>query len=113
WKVSDIAASTIAFTTVIGFANGGGGEHENVLLQQAIAQRFNEQDARALFEDLRERDDPEAPVSSPRRARYLLPEPVDPGARAVFDPGSFVDKTPLEVTGSASGALVGRIDPTR
>src|SRR5262245_10082785 len=27
WRVLDVAASTIAFTTVIGFGNGGGGEH--------------------------------------------------------------------------------------
>src|SRR3989454_2597884 len=103
WKLTDVVACTIAFTTVIGFGNGGGGEHLNSLLLGALQKRFGEKRGRLLWSDLRSADDPEAPVSTRKRFPYLGASAghVDAAAVALLDAGSFVAADPLTVTGGA------------
>src|SRR5438445_2107173 len=103
WKLTDVVACTIAFTTVIGFGNGGGGEHLNSLLLGALQKRFGEKRGRLLWSDLRSADDPEAPVSTRKRFPYLGTGAgrVDAAAVALLDAGSFVAADPLTVTGGA------------
>jgi len=102
WRLRDIAASAVAFTTVIGFGNGGGGEHRNAVLLQALQQRFGERQGRRLWEDLRSAEDPEAPVTTTRRFRYPSRRDLDARAVALLDPGSVVEQTPLDGVTTAS-----------
>src|SRR5256712_8059011 len=106
WKLTDVVACTIAFTTVIGFGNGGGGEHLNSLLLGALQKRFGEKRGRLLWSDLRSADDPEAPVSTRKRFPYLGTGAgrVDAAAVALLDACSFVAVHPLAVTGAALAA---------
>src|SRR5438309_1433683 len=101
WKLTDVVACTIAFTTVIGFGNGGGGEHENALLLAALEQRFGAKRGQLLWADLRSADDPETPVSTRERFPYLTTSRrrIDPAAVARLDPGSFVAAKPLTISG--------------
>jgi acyl-homoserine lactone acylase PvdQ len=102
WRLRDIAASAVAFTTVIGFGNGGGGEHRNAVLLQALQARFGERQGRALWEDLRSAEDPEAPVTTTRRFRYPSRRGIDADAVAMLDAGSVVERTPLDGVTMAS-----------
>jgi hypothetical protein len=103
WKVTDVVAATVSFITVIGFGNGGGGEHQNALLLQALQSRFGARKGGLLFQDLRSAEDPEAPVTTRKRFPYLEPKPgqVKRDAIALIDPGSFVAANPLPAAETA------------
>lgn len=100
WSLADSVASAVAFCTVIGFCNGGGGEHRNLQLFQALVERFGERTGRRLYDDLRAAEDPSAPVTTRDVFPYMAREGIDPAAVARFDSGSFVPYEPLR-TGSA------------
>ena len=104
WRLRDIAASAVAFTTVIGFGNGGGGEHRNAVLLQALRERFGERQGRRLFEDLRSAEDPEAPVTTTRRFRYPSRQGIDDRAVAMLDAGSVIERTPLDGASTTASA---------
>ncbi|TMA32677.1 MAG: penicillin acylase family protein [Deltaproteobacteria bacterium] len=108
WKLTDVVACTVSFTTVIGFGNGGGGEHRNSLLLGALQRRLGDKRGRLLWRDLRSADDPEAPVSTRKRFPYLgvSPRRVDTAAVALLDPGSFIGTDPIAVTGGAVAATI-------
>ena len=95
WQLADSAASAIAFCTVIGFCNGGGSEHRNVQLFQALVGRFGERVGNRLYEDLRAAEDKSAPVSTRKRFPYMEGADVDPAAVAFFDEGSFAGYEPV------------------
>lgn len=103
WSLADSVASAVAFCTVIGFCNGGGGEHRNLQLLQALTERFGERTGRKLYDDLRAAEDPSAPVTTRNRFPYMERKGIDPAAVARFDPGSFVPYEPLR-TASAETA---------
>jgi acyl-homoserine lactone acylase PvdQ len=105
WRLSDSAASAIAFCTVIGFCNGGGSEHRNVQMLQALVTRFGEKVGARLYGDLRAADDPDAPVTTRRKFPYPDTRNVSPDAVALFDEGSFVDYQPVETSAAASAVL--------
>lgn len=105
WRLSDSAASAIAFCTVIGFCNGGGNEHRNVELFQALATRFGTSVGERLYDDLRAAEDPSAPVTTRKSFPYMEGSGVDPAAVAFFDEGSFTGYEPLG-TPAATTALV-------
>jgi len=71
WRQSDSAASGIAFCTVIGFCNGGGEEHRNLQLRQALTARYGKRTGRKLYDDLRAGDDPSAPMTTRRAFPYM------------------------------------------
>lgn len=102
WRLRDIAASAVAFTTVIGFGNGGGGEQRNAVLLQALQERFGQRQGRKLWEDLRSAEDPEAPVTTTRRFRYPSRQGIDDRAVAMLDAGSVVERTPLDGASTTS-----------
>jgi acyl-homoserine lactone acylase PvdQ len=104
WKQTDVLASGIAFITVIGFGNGGGGEHRNLQLWQALVERLGERKGTRLYDDLRAGDDKDAPLTTGRKFPYMLRKKIDEQAVAVFDPGSFAGFDPVTV-GSAGGAF--------
>jgi acyl-homoserine lactone acylase PvdQ len=95
WRLSDSAASGIAFCTVIGFCNGGGNEHRNVQLFQALLARFGAATGELLYDDLRAGEDRSAPVSTQKSFPYMERTNVDPAAVAFFDEGSFDGYEPL------------------
>ena len=101
WRLSDSAASGIAFCTVIGFCNGGGGEHRNLQLWQALVARHGERVGAQLYDDLRAGDDPSAPVTTRRAFPYMQRKRIDPAAVAQFDADSFVGYEPIDTSAAA------------
>ncbi|SEH15052.1 penicillin acylase family protein [Thermoleophilum album] len=104
WKVTDL----IATASLIGgiFGKGGGGELQSALLLQEAQRRFGNRRGRAVWHDLREADDPEAPVTvEGRRFPYQTePRKLAPDSLALPDPGSvrFVDVVAGESGSSGS-----------
>jgi len=100
WKPTD----TVAVASLIGgiFGRGGGSEG---LASQALAaarERFQGAKARAVFEDFRREDDPEAPVTTTKRFPFDDPGPVDDDAVAVPKLGSIQDRNPVQSGSTAS-----------
>jgi acyl-homoserine lactone acylase PvdQ len=93
WQVTDIVG--IAGGVEFIFGGGGGAEHRNAELFQALIAQYGEQTGAALFRDLRQADDPETPFTASGEFPYLIPEQIDPAAVALPDPGSFVPHPPL------------------
>lgn len=91
WSVTD----TVAVAALIGsqFGVGGGNELRNAFFLDALeAAGHTPLQARAIFDDFRFADDPEAPVTAPGNFPWNLDlGPIDPASRARPDPGTFVD----------------------
>ena len=86
WTMTDL----IGVSGFIGsiFGRGGGDEARRSMFLDALRDRLGEPRGTAVWNDLRNFDDPEAPVSSSRRASWHTPFTDTPGA-AVLDDGSF------------------------
>jgi acyl-homoserine lactone acylase PvdQ len=107
------------------FGKGGGGEATNARWLRQLEAKFGTEQAIRVFEDLRERNDPEAPTTASVRFPYLG-EPVNPTApgAAVPDldgptaPGTGADAggselpvpLPLPVAGEQSRPDIGVVD---
>jgi acyl-homoserine lactone acylase PvdQ len=102
FTVNDVIASAALIAARFG-ANGGQ-EVRNAMFLDALEQRFGEADARRVFADLREANDPEAPVTVPGSFPYELPPASAPGS-VVVDDGSFTG-APLAQRAFASNALL-------
>lgn len=65
-------ADVVYVASLVGgiFGKGGGQEADNAAWYQALVKRFGATRAKRLYADLREKDDPEAPVTSTRRTPY-------------------------------------------
>ena len=109
WTRTDIVASATLIQSI--FAIGGGGEHQNLRLLQALDAGFGPDSpavpeaACALWRDLRHANDPDTHYSinaatfetqSPASVSEACPQPLPQGA-AIFDPGSF--ETPPDLPG--------------
>jgi acyl-homoserine lactone acylase PvdQ len=103
WQVRDVVAIAVLFTQV--FGAGGGGEHANVILRQALEAKLGNATGDALWQDLREADDPEAPVTTSRRFAFPRRRDVDPAAIAIPDPGSIAGGGPIAVRDRVLAAL--------
>ena len=80
WKPTD----TVAIASLIGgiFGKGGGNESQAGQVLAAANARFeNARRARAVFDDFRDREDPEAPITTRRRFPFDNPGRVDRGGR--------------------------------
>jgi acyl-homoserine lactone acylase PvdQ len=91
------------------FGANGGREVANSMLLDALERRFGDADARRVFADLRQANDPEATVTVPGPAPYQLPVETATGSILVDD-GSFVG-APLDApartpTAASSAVLV-------
>ena len=84
------------------FGKGGGGEEANARWLNQLTAAYGADQARAVFEDLRERNDPEAPATSSIRFPYLgeAVDPTEPGA-AVPD----LDGPTAPGTGADAGSV--------
>jgi acyl-homoserine lactone acylase PvdQ len=86
------------------FGTNGGQEVQNAMFLDALEERLGATDARAVFADLREANDPEAPVTVPGSFPQELPSSPAPGS-VVVDDGSFTGAQP-SVPAVASNALL-------
>jgi acyl-homoserine lactone acylase PvdQ len=86
------------------FGTNGGQEVGNAMFLDALEKRFGDADARHVFADLREANDPESPVSVPGSFAQELPAATSPGS-VVLDEGSFTGKA-LSAPAFASNALL-------
>jgi acyl-homoserine lactone acylase PvdQ len=101
FTANDVVAS--AALIAARFGTNGGQEVHNAMFLDALEDRLGPADARLVFADLREANDPEAPVSVPGRFPQQLPS-GSPGS-AVIDDGSFTG-APLDAPATASNALL-------
>jgi hypothetical protein len=85
------------------FGANGGQEAANSMFLDALEKRLGDADARSAFADLRESDDPEAPVTAPGRFPYEQTSSPATGS-VVLDDGSFAG-APLEAPAFASNVL--------
>jgi len=87
------------------FGANGGQEVANSMFLDALERRFGDADARRVFADLRQANDPEAPVTGTGTFPYQLPEEAAAAGSVVVDDGSF-SGSPLPQPGGASNALL-------
>ena len=102
FTANDVIASSALIAARFG-ANGGQ-EAANSMFLDALDGRLGAADARKVFADLREANDPEAPVTGPGTFPYELPSETAPGS-VILDDGSF-QGAPLEAPAFASNALL-------
>ena len=78
FTANDVVAS--AALVAARFGTNGGQEVANAMLLAALEKRFGDADARRVFADLRESNDPEAPVSIPGSFTQELPAATSVGS---------------------------------
>ena len=102
FTANDVVASAALIAAQ--FGTNGGQEVENAMFLDALEARLGPADARSVFADLREANDPEAPVTIPGSFPQQLPSSPAPGS-IVIDDGSFTG-APLGAPSAASNALL-------
>ncbi|MDX6513422.1 MAG: hypothetical protein QOE36_2926, partial [Gaiellaceae bacterium] len=107
WTREDV----VAVGTLVGanFGAGGGDEVRRAEFLSALQQRLGEAKGRAVFDDLRELQDPEAPVSVP--GTFAYGSPSSGAGNAEIDAGSFqpwggAGSTSYRSTPHASNAIL-------
>ena len=100
---NDVVACTALIAARFG-ANGGQ-EVANAMFLDALEQRFGDADARRVFADLRQVNDPESPVTLPGIFTHALPADPAPGS-VVVDDGSFTGVPLNQAQASASNAVL-------
>jgi acyl-homoserine lactone acylase PvdQ len=103
YTANDVVAAAALIAARFG-ANGGG-EAENAQFLDALREKLGTQ-ADAVFADLRQANDPEAPVSVPGSFSQALPASPAPGS-VVLDDGSFSGVTVPKQSGASNALLVG------
>ena len=102
FTANDVIAS--AALIAARFGTNGGQEVQNSMFVDALADRLGAADARNVFADLRESNDPESPVSVP--GSYPQQAPASPAlGSVVLDDGSFTG-APLAAPQFGSNALL-------
>ena len=112
YRAKGIAAATFTPVDVVAsaaliasqFGTNGGQEAQNAMFLDALQKRLGAEDAQRVFADLRQANDPEAPVTIPGSFPQELPSSPAPGS-AVIDDGSFAG-APLDAPAVASNALL-------
>jgi acyl-homoserine lactone acylase PvdQ len=102
WTPADVVAIATLIQAI--FAAGGGNELGNARFLQKAEARLGAGRARALWKDLRESNDPEAPVTSGRTFPYERAGRVNRSAVAVPDRGSLHMFDPLTTQPPGQGA---------
>ena len=102
FTANDVVAS--AALIAARFGTNGGQEVGNAMFLDALRDRLGDADARRVFADLRESNDPEAPVSLPGSFPQEAPSAATPGS-ALLDDGSFTGAA-LTAPAFASNALL-------
>lgn len=83
------------------FGKGGGHEFENAIWLQRLTSRFGQRTGRAIYDDLREKNDPEAPTTATTPFPYGGSDPVNPNKPGVALPDIGGPTAP------GTGALLG------
>lgn len=93
----------VSIASLVGgiFGTGGGGQYTNAIWLQQLQERFGASEGRRIYDDLREKNDPEAPVSSPVRSPYGGAGGVNPTLPGVAMPDLHPAATQL-----ATGAII-------
>ena len=102
FTANDVIAS--AALIAARFGTNGGQEVQNSMFLDALADRLGAADARNVFADLRESNDPESPVSVPGSFPQQMPSSPALGS-VVLDDGSFTG-APLAAPQFGSNALL-------
>ena len=89
------------------FGANGGQEAQNAMFLDALQRRLGPTQGRAVFDDLREANDPEAPVSVPGSFSYELPAATAPGS-VVLDDGSYGGAPASRSEPMSNALLLGR-----
>jgi acyl-homoserine lactone acylase PvdQ len=98
-----VRSDIVSIASLVGgiFGTGGGGQYTNAIWLQQLQERFGARAGRQMYDDLREKNDPEAPVTSPVRTPYGGPRGVRPGLSGVAMPDLHPKATQL-----GTGAIV-------
>jgi acyl-homoserine lactone acylase PvdQ len=103
FKATDVVA--VATQLEFLFGAGGGREHRNANLLQKLTATYGPTDGRALYDDLRNVEDPDAPVTTTESFPFLIQGPIDPAAVAMPDLGSVIFTDFVQLTGPAPPPL--------
>jgi acyl-homoserine lactone acylase PvdQ len=108
WSPTDV----IAEASLIGgiFGKGGGSEVRSALALEAFEKQFGKKAGRRAWQDFREHNDPEAPVTVSKGFPYETGSPFAPAGLAMPDPGSvsFVnDGEPLASSSAPAASVKG------
>ena len=95
WVQGDVIAAAALLAGV--FGKGGGDETRRSMLLDALQTRLGDTQGRALWEDLREQNDPEAVATITHRPFKYGNKVVDSPGNAVVDDGTF---QPIDVSGN-------------
>ncbi|HEX4929413.1 MAG TPA: penicillin acylase family protein [Gaiellaceae bacterium] len=89
------------------FGANRGSEGQNAQFLSALQSRYGAAQGRSIFDDLREANDPEAPISLPGSFPQELPVSTAPGS-VVLDDGSFATSAPRVSAPMSNALLLGR-----
>ncbi|MGH3445012.1 MAG: penicillin acylase family protein [Nocardioidaceae bacterium] len=87
------------------FGKGGGHEYQNAIWLQRLMHTFGARKAKRIYEDLREKNDPDAPTTATVRTPYGGGNAIHPGRPGVAMPdlgGATAPGTGAELSGSSS-----------
>ena len=122
-------ADIVAIASLVGgiFGKGGGGEVDNATWLQNLEAKFGAAQGRKIFDDFREKNDAEAPTTSPYRAPWggggvnpdqpgvalpdLHPAATAPGTGAISSDGTGTGIDPSNLGLDAIGRLSGPFGP--
>jgi acyl-homoserine lactone acylase PvdQ len=97
WTVGDV----IDLATLLGgiFGKGGGSEVRNAATLQYLQKHFSAATAGAMFTDLKEQNDPDAPTTASGNFPYEIPGTINPALTAMPDDASApLTGTPTDTT---------------
>src|SRR5438132_13773603 len=86
WRETDVVA--VALLLQATFAGGGGSELQNAIFLKNAQAKLGTDGGYALWRDMREAEDPAAPVTADGTFPYMTRGQTDPAAVAVPDPAS-------------------------
>jgi acyl-homoserine lactone acylase PvdQ len=104
FTANDVVAAAALIAARFG-ANGGDEPRRSELLG-ALQRDFGAVKGRSIWDDLREANDPETPVSVPGRFPYALP-PADAPGSVVLEPGSVTAAPPPPAGAMSNAILIG------
>jgi len=110
-------ADIVYIASLVGgiFGKGGGGEESNAAWYQKLKAQYGDVTARKLYDDLREKNDPEAPTSSPKVQGYGGGgiNPLQPGvAMPDANPSATAPGTGSDAGGSTTPIPLPASSPT-
>jgi len=103
WTLTDSVAVASLINEQQG--SGGGAQDREAQLVRAIDRRFKPATASHVYADLREENDPDAPVTTTTPFRWPSTGRLDRASIALLDPGSIESRSPIisDQRGSSSG----------